>query len=210
MSKHKKKARSGQNKPNRPDLPPEETLQEQFSASIKGRIISRFGQHADVENERGEITRCHIRRNLNTLVTGDWVMWRAALDPKEAGIIEKVLPRQHVLARRTMHAPEKILAANIEQIAVVAAVKPALSFDLIDSYLIAAEHTEISAFIVLNKIDLLSDAQREEVLEKLSLYPKLGYPVVLASTQSECGLDVKNSPIKPVFLSGSRASANPR
>ena len=111
---------------------------------------------------------------------------------------------------RCMH-PKKILAANIEQIAVVAAVKPALSFDLIDSYLIAAEHTEISAFIVLNKIDLLSDAQREEVLEKLSLYPKLGYPVVLASTKSECGLDVltQNRWIKPVFLLGSRALENP-
>ena len=39
-----------------------------------GIIVSRFGQHADVEASTGEIFRCNIRRTVKSLVCGDSVV----------------------------------------------------------------------------------------------------------------------------------------
>ncbi len=167
----------------------EDTTFHQFSPLSKGRIISRFGQHADVENEHREITRCHIRRNSQILVTGDWVMWRPAADPKQFGVIESILPREKVLVRYTPHSSKKMLAANIEQIVLVVTTQPALSTELIDRYLIATEYIKVPAIIAFNKVDLLPPEILNTTLETLSVYPKIGYPMITSSTKTNCGLD---------------------
>ncbi len=42
-----------------------------------GLVITRFGQHADIEDpETGQIHRCNLRRGIETLVSGDKVIWR--------------------------------------------------------------------------------------------------------------------------------------
>ncbi|NCO47335.1 MAG: ribosome biogenesis GTPase RsgA, partial [Vibrio sp.] len=42
-----------------------------------GLVITRFGQHADVEDlETHTIHRCNLRRGIETLVSGDRVIWR--------------------------------------------------------------------------------------------------------------------------------------
>ena len=55
-----------------------------------GRIVSRFGQHADVLSEDGAIFRCNIRRNIESLVTGDRVIWRRANESEQGmqGVVE--------------------------------------------------------------------------------------------------------------------------
>ena len=50
---------------------------------LEGLVISRFGQHADIEASDGIVHRCNLRRTIGSLVTGDRVVWRqgdAALD----------------------------------------------------------------------------------------------------------------------------------
>lgn len=45
-----------------------------------GLVITRFGQHADIEDPAtGEIHRCNLRRGIESLVSGDKVLWRPAL-----------------------------------------------------------------------------------------------------------------------------------
>ncbi|MFA0697627.1 ribosome biogenesis GTPase RsgA, partial [Vibrio sp. 10N.222.49.C9] len=47
----------------------------------KGLVITRFGQHADIEDsETGEIHRCNLRRGIESLVSGDRVLWRIGLE----------------------------------------------------------------------------------------------------------------------------------
>lgn len=42
-----------------------------------GLVITRFGQHADIEDPvTGEIHRCNLRRGIESLVSGDNVLWR--------------------------------------------------------------------------------------------------------------------------------------
>ena len=67
-----------------------------------GTVISRFGQHADVETESGQVVRCNIRRNIQSLVTGDKVIVRLAIEITTtlAGIIEAVVAQTIEVAAR--------------------------------------------------------------------------------------------------------------
>ena len=52
-----------------------------LGTSKPGLVITRFGQHADIEDtESGEIHRCNLRRGIETLVSGDRVIWRPVLN----------------------------------------------------------------------------------------------------------------------------------
>ena len=62
-----------------------------FGPAIEGVVISRFGQHADVEASDGAIHRSNLRRSsISSLVCGDKVVWRPGLNAATAGVIEAV------------------------------------------------------------------------------------------------------------------------
>ncbi len=162
------------------DLGPEE----------EGLIISHFGKQVDVEaregDKAGQIFRCHLRTHLGQLVTGDRVIWRAGL---EHGVVVAALPRNSELVRPTNHGELKPVAANIDRIIITFAVEPQPFANLIDRYLVAAELSEIEPVLLLNKADLITDDNREEIEELLSRYTKIGYRVLTASTTHEQGLE---------------------
>ena len=155
-------------------------------------IIGRFGQHADAELQSGEIVRCHIRRSVESVVCGDRVEVTTELagdnNNNLAGVIEAVHDRHSVLTRPDFYDGIKPIAANIDQIIVVSSILPELSTHIIDRYLVACEDIQIPPVIVINKTDLLNDAQREEVDRQLQTYKDLGYPVVFTSCKSETGM----------------------
>jgi len=165
----------------------------ELDAPEQGVIISRFGQHADVENSQGQIFRCNLRRSIASLVCGDKVQWRLGKETKHAitGIIEAVHDRESVLSRPDVYDGIKPIAANISQILIIASVLPVFNSDIIDRYLVAAEQTGITPVIVLNKIDLLSTIsviEQEKIAQQLSIYKAIGYQVMYASSQSMEGI----------------------
>ena len=73
-----------------------------LSAPQKGLIIAHYGSQLEVksiegENE-GEIWRCHLRSNLEALVTGDEVMWQAD-NTNKIGVVTALMPRLSLLTR---------------------------------------------------------------------------------------------------------------
>ncbi len=161
-----------------------------FGPAIEGVVISRFGQHADVEASDGAIHRSNLRRSsISSLVCGDKVVWRPGLNAATAGVIEAVHPRHSVLTRPDFYDGVKPIAANIDQIIIVSAVMPEFSTNIVDRYLVAAEDVEIRPLIVLNKVDMLDDAARTRIERQLETYRKLGYEVLLVSCESGEGLD---------------------
>ncbi|AZU49507.1 GTPase RsgA [Aeromonas hydrophila] len=115
-----------------------------FGPAIEGVVISRFGQHADVEASDGAIHRSNLRRSsISSLVCGDKVVWRPGLNAATAGVIEAVHPRHSVLTRPDFYDGVKPIAANIDQIIIVSAVMPEFSTNIVDRYLVAAEDVEI-------------------------------------------------------------------
>lgn len=160
-----------------------------FSSPRDGVVVSRFGKSADVEDNAGIIYRCSIRRTLPSLVTGDKVLWRESLEPNTNGIIEAVHPRHSELVRPDFYDGVKPVAANVDQIVIISAVLPELSFNIIDRYLVACEAMKIKPIIVLNKIDLLDEQKKQEIEQQFLIYTKIGYQVLFVSCQSQQGIE---------------------
>ncbi len=191
--------RSNQNKRlkrEKDDIQWDETLLE---SAREGLVITRFGQHADVEDpETGIIHRCNLRRSIQSLVSGDRVVWRPGVEALQgiAGVVEAVHERESMLTRPDYYDGVKAVAANVNQIIIVSAVLPELSLNIIDRYLIAAETVGIPPLIVLNKVDLLEADDRKQVEDTLSLYQEIGYEVRLVSSETGEGLDSLREDLK--------------
>ncbi|MCG7600343.1 small ribosomal subunit biogenesis GTPase RsgA [Halomonas sp. McH1-25] len=159
----------------------------EYGPEMPGRVIAHFGRTLDVQALDDTVNhRCHLRANLEGLVTGDRVIWRRAQDG--SGVVVARDTRDNVLERPDPRGQLKPVAANIDQILIVFAAEPAPFANLIDRYLVAAEATGITPVLVLNKVDLLpGDGGELGVL--LERYAALGYAVVRATTRTASGLD---------------------
>lgn len=169
-----------------------------LSSLIAGRVVGRFGKQADVQDHAGEIVRCHIRRTIASVVCGDNVLFARSEVPDEnlGGVIELVQDRRSVLTRPDFYDGVKPIAANIDQIIVVSSVKPDLSLNIIDRYLVACEDTGIAPLLVLNKVELLSPEERESVEASLQIYTKLGYRFLYTSCKSGEGIDALHDTLR--------------
>ncbi|QGM81151.1 small ribosomal subunit biogenesis GTPase RsgA [Otariodibacter oris] len=152
----------------------------------QGIIVTRHAKHADVETETGEIYRCNLRRTLKNVVVGDMVSWRKGSEQLQgiSGVIEAVFPRKNELSRPDYYDGIKVMAANIDQIIIVSSVLPQFSLNIIDRYLVICETANIPALIVLNKIDLLTDLERQEIQKQLAIYENIGYETLCLSADT--------------------------
>ncbi len=188
---HRQKRQVGKNLRKRTDssqdLPPDDSLQKEET----GLVIGRFGQHADVEGSDGTVYRCHIRRNIDSIVCGDDVVFRSAKDATLhiSAVIEAVLPRRSILTRPDYYDGIKPVAANIDQIIIVSSLLPALSLNIIDRYLVASEDVQIQPIILLNKMDLASEDELDAINQDMQTYRDIGYQVILVSCKTGQGLD---------------------
>jgi ribosome biogenesis GTPase len=159
----------------------------ELGAEREGLIIAHFGSQVAVESVAGESQRCHLRANLEGLVTGDRVIW---CEGEPTGVVVAQLPRDSVLSRPDSQGNLKPVAANIDQIVIVLAALPQPHANLIDRYLVAAETVGIEPVILLNKTDLLADdPTRSEQIEKLlEIYPTLDYRMLRSSCQTSEGM----------------------
>lgn len=146
----------------------------------EGLITAHFGTQVAVESLAGQSQRCHLRANLEGLVTGDRVIWCAG---EPTGVVVAQLDRHSELRRPDPYGNLKPVAANIDQIFIVIAPFPEPHANLIDRYLVAAENVGIEPVILLNKTDLLQEdaALNQRMDTLLAIYPKLGYRVLRAS-----------------------------
>lgn len=170
----------------RKDTKETEWQDEMLGESQDGMIVTRYSIHADVEDANGEIFRCNLRRTLSNVVVGDKVIWRKGNEQLQgvSGVIEAIKPRQNEIARPDYYDGLKVIAANIDRIIIVSAVLPTLSLNIIDRYLVICETANIPAVIVVNKVDLLTDAERAVVEEQLMMYQQIGYQTIMLSAQS--------------------------
>ena len=153
----------------------------------EGLVVAHYGTQVAVESEPGKSQRCHLRANLDGLVTGDRVVWCEG-DPM--GVVVAQRERHSVLSRPDPYGKLKPVAANIDQILLVIAPLPEPHANLIDRYLVAAEVVGIEPVILLNKMDLLEadPALQAPLNELLAIYPTLGYRVLRTSTK-DSGLE---------------------
>ncbi len=147
-----------------------------------------------VEAEDGITARCKKRTQLQQPAVGDNVEWIKT--EEGAGRVEKVLERRSLLSRPAKNGQTRPVAANLDQIVAILAVKPTIDPLLLDQYLIVSEFQDIKPLIVLNKVDLLDEQSRLQVDELIMLYRRLSYEVIEVSAAKKTGLDMLRERLK--------------
>ncbi len=185
MPKNKKRTAP---KKQRHRVDPEELINSnQLGSEQQGRVIAQYGANLDIEDSYGKIWHCVSRRNLPKLVCGDNIIWQTA--GQDINIVTGHLPRSSLLARPDYNNQLKPIAANVDQIFVVIAIKPVFDKDLINRYLIASQLTNIPALIIVNKADLLDKHSKKELSTRLQVYANINYKIIYISTKEHLGLN---------------------
>lgn len=158
---------------------------------MKGTIIRLQGGFYDVMTEEKQEIRCRARGNFRNRnispVVGDDVDIQDQGDG--TGYILAVEERTNHLVRPPI--------ANIDQAFLLFSVKePAFSFHLLDRFLILIESKQVHPIIVLTKMDLLEEKEREKISEAASLYRSIGYQVIETSTEEKQGIELIRSAFK--------------
>ncbi len=151
-----------------------------------GLVIAHHGASLLVETADQQQRECHSRKSAGPLVTGDQVIVETG---ERDNVILRRLPRRSELTRPDNRGKSRIIAANIDQLLIVIAPRPAFKEALIDRYLVAAELSGITPVIVLNKVDLLSKEDTLAVTKRLAVYEQIGYQVVEVSAKQANGFD---------------------
>jgi ribosome biogenesis GTPase len=154
---------------------------------VTGTVLAREGSTYRVLTESGEvcaILRGKAKRDPLRIVVGD----RVRLDAEgEHGIlgIAGVEPRSSLLARRVPEGRgNRPVAANVDQVLVVTATRdPPPIPQLIDRLLVVAEANQITAGVILNKVDL----DRGDALA--DRFGPTGYEVFRTSVKTGEGVD---------------------
>ena len=171
---------------------------------MHGIVLRVYSDFIDVLTDEGQRWQCKVlgklkrRRRLTTLVAaGDRVKVKPVDAEKREGLITDILPRKSALSRRrpnTTTPVEDVILANPDEIMVVfAAAEPDPNLFLLDRFLVAAESSEIPAFIVINKIDLTGEDAAREIF---GLYEDVGYPVFYVSAAQNLGIDALRGQLK--------------
>lgn len=154
---------------------------------MKGTIIKGIGGFYYIYCENGELIECKARGKFryNSLkpMVGDKV--EIAVE-KGKGVIEKIEERTSELIRPTV--------ANVTQAFVVFAAKnPNINYDLLYRFLLLCEHNNISSTVLINKMDLLSEDEREDIERKIN---GIGYEVLFIEAKNNKGTEKLESMLK--------------
>ncbi|HLE13155.1 MAG TPA: ribosome small subunit-dependent GTPase A [Anaerolineales bacterium] len=161
---------------------------------ISGLVIRTQSGFFTVDSDQGRLV-CTLRGRLkrgarrgDLAAIGDRVQV-TRLD-EQRGVIERVEPRQRMLARLApLPRGEylQVIIANLNQaVFVFACADPAPRFRMLDRFLVIAEKQGVPAAIVANKVDLVGGEQARELFQR---YEAIGYPVIYSSAVQRQGLE---------------------
>lgn len=168
-----------------------------MSGPRAGLIVEGTGGQWRVRAEDGEVVTASMRGRLkqgrkddggiHKLAVGDHVTIEEA--DGGAWAISAIQPRRSRLARREpggRHG-ERVIAANVDQVvAVFAAANPDPHARMLDRFLVIAEANDIAARVIVNKAELVGEA---EVRRRFAAYADAGYVVHAVSVKQRIGLD---------------------
>jgi ribosome biogenesis GTPase len=155
---------------------------------------------ADPNSIRPHVVSVREINQVDPVAVGDQVRFVEAGGNR--GLIVEVLPRRSRLSRPAQDSSrrtpangwqEQVIVANVDLVlAVIAAAQPEPKWNLLDRYLVSAESLGLPVAICLTKHDLLEsehNGRQEALMQDLTVYRQIGYPVLLISAVTGRGLD---------------------
>jgi ribosome biogenesis GTPase / thiamine phosphate phosphatase len=166
------------------------------SPPVSGTVLRARSGFYTVLSDQHMLVECRLRGRVkqergdsDLVVIGDRVSI-AMLDGGEA-MIESVEPRRSRFSRRQPGPrgawKEDMIVANLDQVLVVfACADPMPHLRMIDRFLVVAEHNEIPALVVANKVDLVGLPAARQTF---GAYEAIGYPVHYLSAREGIGVE---------------------
>jgi ribosome biogenesis GTPase len=159
------------------------------ATQVRRAVVMAVGRNAVwvVPDGASDAVLAALRKNdrRTVLAPGDVVIVRRLDD--ERVVVDSVEPRSFALVRTTAGGRTKTMAANIDLIAIVAALAdPPPSFAMIDQLVAFAVQHEVEAALVLTKPDL---APPHAAAEFARVYGPLGVPLLTVQPKAGTGID---------------------
>ncbi len=145
---------------------------------LPGLVVAAYRRHFEIALDGGERVECVVKGRSLKIAAGDRVAIRRVAG---GGAIESVAPRTTLIYRSDAFK-EKLLAANVTQIAGVVAPDLSLDEELIHRWMIAAEASACRFVLFANKADLPGFPT---LRARLAPIAALGYPVVEFAARSD-------------------------
>ena len=145
---------------------------------MRARVIATFGRQSLID-DAAHIRQATRRGRRGDVVVGDCVL--ASVTSVEQARIESIEPRSTLLFRTDKYRTKE-LAANVDQVIIVFAARPAFNRWFIWKALVAATAAGIEALVLRNKSDLAEPADASSFLHQVS---QLGWRTLALSAKVE-------------------------
>jgi ribosome biogenesis GTPase len=148
------------------------------SQQVRARVIATFGRQSLIA-DAARIWQATRRGRREDVVVGDCVL--ASITSEEQARIESIEPRTTLLFRTDRYRTKE-LAANVDQVIVVFASRPAFNRWFIWKALVAASAAGIEALVLRNKADLAESDDAGSFLQQVA---QLGWRTLAVSAKSD-------------------------
>ena len=148
------------------------------SQQVRARVIATFGRQSLIA-DAGHIRQATRRGRREDVVVGDCVV--ASITSAEQARIESIEPRSTLLFRTDKYRTKE-LAANVDQVIVVFASRPAFNRWFVWKALVAASAAGIEALVLRNKADLAESDDASAFLQQVA---ELGWRTLTLSAKSD-------------------------
>lgn len=160
-----------------------------------GRIISEQKERYRVKTDKNEFEaeiignlRFSAKDRSDFPAVGDWV----AISEYEGNkvLIRAIFPRKTIIERTAVgkFGEKQIIATNIDFAFIVQAVDRDFNINRIERYMTICYASGVEPIVILNKIDLITDEQLEDILESVE-DRILQAPIVAISNETHAGYD---------------------
>ena len=147
-----------------------------------GTVLASYGRGVLVQAD-GMTLHCALSGRKQRIVCGDRVTW--AYPPSADGpSVQSVEPRRNLIERIDARGRAEPVAANIDRLAIMVAAEPAPDWFLVDRYWAGAVLKDLDGLLIVNKLDLGTDAIQPE----LNTYRALNLACAEVSSQSGAGI----------------------
>ncbi|MGH6610780.1 MAG: ribosome small subunit-dependent GTPase A [Burkholderiaceae bacterium] len=148
------------------------------AAQFRARVVATFGRQSLI-TDGSRIRQATRRGKRGDVVVGDCVL--ASATSTDQARIESIEPRTTLLFRAGAHRVKE-LAANIDQVIIVFASRPAFNRWFIWKALVAADAAHIEPLVVRNKTDLVDANDAILFVQQIS---QLGWRTLSLSVKTE-------------------------
>lgn len=136
----------------------------EYETTHPARVIAHDRNRYTLASGSGELISLNITSALPSMTVGDW----ALITPTNHFL--SLLDRKSLFARRSAGSKveQQLIAANVETLFIVSSLNHDFNLSRIERYLVMANEAGVEPILVLTKLDLANDNDKESVLKQLA------------------------------------------